>query len=391
MEALVAMGHEVTVLTGYPNYPGGKIYPGYRIRPWQREEINGVSVVRVPLYPSHDSGAVKRVLNYMSYAICASLLGPFLVRRPDVVHAYLSPLTAAFPAWLISRLYRAPLSCEVQDIWPESLAATGMLNNRRILSAIGWVAKWVYRRAASIRVISQGFRENLVSKGVDSEKIKVIPNWVDFDKYEPQEHSPELARELGLDNGFTVMFAGNMGPAQDLENVLEAAALLRDTPQIRFAMVGDGISFESLKKRAVELDLPNVKFLGRYPGEEMSRLYALADVLLVHLRDTTLFRITIPHKIYGYMASGTPVLAAVEGDVADVVRDYGAGMACAAGDPQALAETVRAFARMSPDERQKMADSGQQATRERHALTHVVEELVIAMRDISSDHDSEGV
>jgi glycosyltransferase involved in cell wall biosynthesis len=315
-----AAGHELTVLTGFPNYPMGKLYPGYRMRWWQRETIEGVPVIRVPLYPEHSRSAWRRVLNYLSFGLSAAVIGPWLVPQFDVVHFYHPPLTSALPAWTLSRLFRKPLTCEIQDMWPETLAATHMLNHARALAFVGWCAKQVYRRAAAIRVISQGFRDNLIQKGVPPEKIHVISNWVDADFYRPQAPDLAMMEKLGLAGHFNVMFAGTMGLAQGLETVLDAAALLTDLPRLQFVFVGDGADSDRLQQSARERGLANVKFLGRYPGDQMPALYAMADVLLIHLRDDPLFRITIPHKVFTYMAGAKPILAALEGDPAEVVR-----------------------------------------------------------------------
>jgi glycosyltransferase involved in cell wall biosynthesis len=357
-EMLQAQGHSVTVLTGFPNYPSGKVYPGYRIRLWRKEQLNGISVVRVALYPNHGSSPVKRALNFLSFAFSLFFLGPWLVPRSDVVHLYLPPLTIGMAGWLISRLHGAALTCEIQDMWPETLKATGMVNSDRVLRWIGWAADWLYWRCRSIRVISPGFRRNLLAKGVPSEKIHVIPNWVDTDFYKPMAANPELAKSLGLAGRFNVLFAGVIGRAQGLDVVLDAASLLQDDPNIQFVFIGDGLEMPRLQKAASERGIENVKFLGRFPEIKMAGLLALADVLFVHLRDDPLFRITIPHKIYTYMASAKPILAAMEGDVADAVRTAGAGLTCPADNPQALAETVRAFLRLSPAERQTMAENG---------------------------------
>lgn len=374
-ESLTEMGHDVTVLTGFPNYPSGKLYPGFRLAAWRREVVNGVSVVRVPLYPSHDASAIRRIINYASFALSASLLGPLLIRRPHVVHVLLNPLTAIWPAWVISRLFRVPLTCEVQDIWPETLAATGMIQNRWALALVGAFANWSYRRASAIRVISRGFFSNLQSKGVHADTLHIIPNSVDVPDSESISPDPDLAQQLSLTGRFTVMFAGNMGPAQDLANVLEAAALLRKFPQVQIALVGDGVDLQRLRQIKRERSLSNVHFLGRYPVDKMPHLYALADVLLVHLRDDPLFRITIPHKTYSYMASGKPVLAAVEGDVADTIERSGAGIACRAGHPKALADAILHLYSMSPDQRRVMADNGRYAVRNSFSRETVVGQL----------------
>ncbi len=330
-QSFQAAGHEVTVLTAFPNYPIGKLYPGYRMRTWQRETIDGVSVIRVPLYPDHGRSKVRRAMNYLTFAVSASFLGRCLAPRVDVIHAYCPPVTIGWPAWLLSRSFGVPFTMEIQDLWPETLEATGMLRGRRILTWIGRFANWVYRRAAAIRVISPGVRANLIGKGVPAHKVHVISNWVDTEVYRPTEPSARLAGEAGLAGRFNVMYAGNIGLAQGMDTVLDAAAAVADLAEVQFVLVGDGADLERIKRCVRDRGLANVIFLGQRATDEMPAFYALADVLLVPLRDDPLFRITIPHKVFAYMASGKPILAAVNGNAADTVRSSGAGLTCAPG------------------------------------------------------------
>lgn len=360
-ETLQELGHEVTVLTGFPNWPSGTLYPGYRLRLWQREVQNGVQIIRVPLFPDHSRSAFRRTLNFLSFALSATMLGPWLARRPDVIHLIHPPITAGLPALVLSLLWRVPFTMEIQDMWPENLRATGMVRNEGVLRCVGAFAKLVYWRCCTIRVISPGFRKNLLEKGVPNSKVGVISNWVDTDIYRPIPPDRELAQKLGLHGCFTVMYAGTIGLAQGLDVVLGAAALLRDLQQVQFVLVGDGVEAGTLSRVASERHLDNVKFVGRYPGEQMPGLYALADVLLVHLRDDPLFRITIPHKVFTYLASGKPVLVAGEGDVADLVESTAAGLTCRPSDARALARTVRSFHEMSDESRRAMGENGRRA------------------------------
>ena len=342
---------------------------------WQKEIINGVPVIRVPLYADHSRSGWKRILNFASFALVASLLGPWLAGRPDVIHVYHPPGTIGLPAWFLSRLWRVPFTYEIQDMWPETLRATGMVNSERILAVMGSFAKWTYARAAAIRVISPGFRANLLGKGVPAAKIHVISNWIDTDTNCPVKPDQELAQRLGLTGRFNVMFAGTIGLAQGLESVLECASLLQDLPDVQFVLVGDGVALPQLQETARLRDLRSVRFLGRYPSDAMPGIYALADVLLIHLRDDPLFRITIPHKVYDYLASGRPILAAVAGDVADVVLSAQAGLACLPGNPQEMADAVRHFYCMPLADRQIMGDNGRRAACELYTRENLVSEL----------------
>jgi glycosyltransferase involved in cell wall biosynthesis len=374
-QTLQAKAHDVTVLTGFPNYPSGELYPGYRLRLYQRETLAGVPVIRVPLYLDHSLSSFKRVLNYISFALSSSVLGFWLMPRPDVIFVYHPPLTIGLPAWILSRLWRVQFVYQIQDMWPETLIATGMIKSRHLLSMTGRFARWVYSKAHSILAISPGFRQNLIDKGISAEKVRVISNWIEDDVSEKNEPDTQLAQELGLAGRFNIMFAGNIGEAQGLETVLEAAKLLEGLTEIQFVFIGDGIALPRLKKTATTQLISNVCFLGRFPHDAMPGLYALADVLVVHLRDDPLFRITIPHKILSYMGSGKPILAALAGDGADLVTASGAGLACPPGDAQALAAAVRSFLAMSANERRAMGEQGMHMANTQYCRWTLVTEI----------------
>jgi glycosyltransferase involved in cell wall biosynthesis len=380
--ALQAKGHTVTAVTGFPNYPSGKIYPGYRLQWRQWETMNGVRVLRVPLYPDHSYSSVKRILNYASFALSASTLGAALCGPADVMWVYHPPLTVGIPAWWIGLLRRIPFVYEVQDLWPETLAATGMF---RLAVAASWMnrlAQFVYRRAAAITVISPGFKRNLIAKGVPAEKIHVIPNWADEELYRPVARDENLAFESGLANRFNIMFAGNIGAAQALETVLEAAELLRDLPRAQFVLIGDGVSVKTLRQATQERGLSNVRWIDRQPAERMSHWFALADVMLVHLKRDPLFEITIPSKTMAYLACGRPILCAVAGDTADLVRSVGAGITCAPQDPAALAQAVRDLYAMSCEQREAMGEAGRRAFLENYTQAVLVNRYEALFKDV---------
>jgi len=374
-QTLLARGHDVTVLTGFPNYPSGKLYPGYCVRLRQREVLDGVPVVRVPLYPEHSRSGAGRVLNYVSFALSSALLGPWLTKRPDVIFVYHPPLTIGLTAVLLSRLWRVPFVYQIQDMWPESLRASGMLNSERILGWVDSFAHAVYQWAAAICAISRGFRANLIAKGVPLEKIHEVSNWVDPGVYQPVARDTDLAARLGTKNKFNIMFAGNVGVGQGLDTLVEAATVLQDLHDVQFVIVGDGVTLPGLKKAVETRHLDNIRFLGHHAPQEMPAIYTLADVLLIHLKDDPLLRTTIPHKTFAYMGSGKPVLAAVAGDAADVITEAGAGLTCPPGNPLALALKVREFVGMSADQRQTMAMNGLKAIHSRYSKKALVGEI----------------
>lgn len=338
---LVGRGHEVEVLTGFPNYPGGKVYPGYRIRAFQREVIEGIPVTRVPLYPSHDRSSLGRIANYASFAFSSALAALLTMKKPDVVYVYHPPATIGLAAVTISFLRKVPFVYDVQDLWPDTLAATGMIRNKNVLSVIGWWCRAVYASAARVVVLSTGFKERLVQRGVPANKVEVIYNWADNDMESAREPDQELARELGAEGKFNVVFAGTMGKAQGLDAVLGAAELLAGKKYpIRFVFVGGGIDVERLKTEVEARHLMNVVFLPRLPLAEIGTVLDAADVLLVHLKDDPLFAITVPSKTQAYMAAGKPILMAVRGDAANLVSEAAAGIVCPPENPPEIADAV---------------------------------------------------
>jgi glycosyltransferase involved in cell wall biosynthesis len=352
---LVRRGHQVEVLTGFPNYPGGKLYPGYRVRLWQRECIDGIAVLRVPLYPSHGRSVLGRIANYMSFAFSAAL-GSAFVARPDLVYVYHPPATIGLAALAAKMFYRIPIVYDIQDLWPDSVATSGMMGNRRILQMLHRWCQLIYRKSERIVVLSPGFKATLMERGVAEEKIEVIYNWSDERALGASDGPPVV---LGAPGEFTVLFAGTMGVAQALDTVLDAARLCMDAvPRARFVLIGGGIDRKRLERRAAELELTNLCFLPRQPGSEIGRYLSAADVLLVHLRKDPLYLITIPSKTQAYLAAGKPILMAVEGDAAALVQRSGAGFTCEPGSPERLAEAVAEMASFSAERLDEMGQAG---------------------------------
>lgn len=363
---LMRHGYDVDVVTGFPNYPGGKLYDGYRVRAFQREEINGIHVLRVPLYPSHDGSGFRRVLNYVSFALSASL-AVLVVRRPDVAYVYHPPATVGFPAVVLKLFKGVPYVYDIQDLWPDTLAATGMLNNESALRLVGALMDRVYKGAERIVVLSDGFRKVLSQRAVAERRIEVIPNWAHEDQMD-LTLAPSRANELGFEGKFTVTFAGNLGKGQALETVLAAAKLLLHEDRVRFLLVGGGVELENLKRMAIENQLTNVEFMARRPPSEIGEILALSDALLVHLRDDPLFSITIPSKTQAYLLAGRPIVMGVRGDAAEIVKEAGAGVCFEPENASALVQAVLGL--MSKDRLtlQAMGTAGLQYYRERMSL-----------------------
>lgn len=346
-------GFDVEVVTGFPNYPGGKVYPGYRIKFFQKEIVDGVSVIRLPLYPSHSRSKIGRVVNYLSYALSILVYGLFFAKRPSVIYAYHPPLTVGISASIISRIRRLPFVYDIQDLWPDTLKATGMVGNRGVLRLVSSFCDFVYGSATAIAVLSPGFKKRLVLKGVPEQKLSVIYNWCD----EGALSGAKLAQDLPgcLQSGFSLLFAGNIGNAQGLEAVLEAASILEKRQcRAQIVLLGDGIALDGLKAEARSKELANVHFLPKVSMAEVGAYLQAASALLIHLRDDELFEITIPSKTQAYMAAGKPLLMAVKGDAADLVEWADCGICTQPENPIALADSIEAMSLMSDLELNQM-------------------------------------
>jgi len=345
-------GNQVEVITGFPNYPGGKIYEGYKLSLYKREEIDGVIIHRVPLYPSHDGSAIKRIWNYVSFFITSFICGLFKVTKPDVIYSYHPPLTTALSAMSLSLFKRRPFVVDIQDLWPDTLAATGMLNNKKILGVVGWVCKLVYSRASRIIVLSDGFKKILQERGVPSSKVEVVYNWCD----EQALRNPDPC-ELSLPNNGkrNLVFAGNLGNAQGLPAIINAAELLeRKNVPVNFVLIGDGISKADSLQYVQDNDLKSVFFLPRVPMNQVGSLLRSADMLLVHLTDDPLFSITIPSRTQACMAVGKPIVMGVAGDAARIVESAECGVICIPNSAKSLAMGVEKLVSKPDQELQAM-------------------------------------
>jgi len=381
---LVRQGFEVEVVTGFPNYPGGKIYPGYRIKLLQRELIDGVQITRVPLYPNHDQSAIKRVLNYVSFAASSLLYGLFMAKRADVIYAYHPPLTVGITASLVRLIRRIPVVYDIQDMWPDTLRATGMINNLRALKTVELVCQWVYRRVDHIVVLSPGFKHLLLQGGVPEAKVEVIYNWADEAALVTPQGS--LPKDFPGPENFRILFAGNMGKAQALDAVLDAAAVLQARKsRVCFVLLGGGVDVERLKRRALDQQLCNVIFMPPVPMSKVGTLLNAADALIVHLRKDPLFEITIPSKTQAYMAVGKPLLMAVNGDAADLVVHSGCGVVADSEDVEALVTAVEKLSGLTADELRDMGMKAQAYYQKHLALKVGVARFADAFKRLSTN------
>lgn len=341
--ALSADGHTVEVVTAYPNYPEGVLQPGWRQRWHHSEERGGILVHRTPVYVSHDNRAWRRMANYVSFALSATYASVRRLRHVDVIWVHGTPALPALPAMIMRRLFGIPFVLHIQDLWPDTVFASGMLPGPLERMARGPLALFCslsYSSAAVVGVITPGMRATLVDRGVPGAKVMDIPNWADERIFHPAADGSDRHR-LGLPEGFVAMYAGAIGEVQGLDTLIQAARLLREDEGIHIAVVGDGVAKGGLRVLAGELGLRNVTFVEPQPLEQMSDVLASADVQIVCLKDLPLYRITLPSKIQATLAAGRPVIVSAGGDAGALVERAGAGISCEPGDAEELAAAIR--------------------------------------------------
>lgn len=359
--ALVARGHSVSVVTGFPNYPYGRIYPGYRVS-WRASEVrDGVQVTRVPLYPSHEARAVRRMLSYLSFAVSAAVLGWSRLRRADVVLVYSTPATVVLPALLVRWTARVPYVLLVQDLWPETVTASGFLpaSLRTVVEAVLHpFCDLAYRFASAIAVTSPGMSDRILARRVSRLAPVLVTNWADESIFGQREPRPEVVGSLGPWRPFTAMYAGSLGEVQGVEVLIEAAELLRDRDDVELVVVGTGVLEAELRRSVADRGLDNIRFLGQQPLDVMPDLLQRSDVQIVTLKDLPLFRLTLPSRIQVALAMGRPVVGAVAGDAADLLTAAGAGFVVPPGDAAALARAVQRLADLPAEQRAELGRRG---------------------------------
>ena len=365
---LAAEGHEVSVLTGIPNYPSGVLASGYRLVPFMRERREGLLVRRVFELPYHGTSASGRMLNYGSFMVSGALAGS-VIARPDAVYVWHPPLNVGVIASLLTVWRGVPFVYDVQDIWPDSALMSGMLTEGRTAALLRRVETWTYGHAAHILVVTDGAKGNLVAKGVPASKVSVLPHWADPSCFVPSNDAERSwARGfLGRDGRFIVTFAGNLGLLQGLDVLLDAAKRTLSSPRIAFRIVGDGADRQRLEQKATQLGLTNVQFLGARPSTDMPAVFAESDALLVQLRGGPLSDLIVPSKTQAYLAAGRPIIAAINGPAAMIVSEAGAGVVVPADDPDRLAAAVEELSHSSPQRLSDMGNRGR-AYAEQHFL-----------------------
>ncbi len=352
----IGMGHEVTVLTCAPNFPQGRLFPGYRNRWRQVETMSGIRVVRVKTFIAANEGMVFRTLDFLSFMVSAFVAGLF-ERRPDVIAATSPQFFAAVGGWALAACRGVPFVFELGDLWPASIVAVGAMKRGVLTGMMEKLELFLYRRARAVVALTPSFKTNLVGRGIAGGKIAVVLNGVDLPRYAPRPRDEALAAEWGLEDRFTVGYVGTHGMAHALENVLDAAGRLGASDRLRFVFAGAGAARQSLVAEARRRELGNVVFIPPQPKSRMPSIWSLCDVALIHLKDSAVFAEVIPSKIFEAMAMGRPLLvAAPAGEASRIVEREGAGIAVPAEDPKALADAVQ---RLMDDDalRRRLADA----------------------------------
>lgn len=356
-KAMQRSGFITEVLTGVPNYPTGQVMTGHRAIEVATEAIQGLTVHRTPLFPSHDASAAGRILNYVSWMTSAATAGLRHFRRADVSLVYSSPATAAFPAMVARRLLRVPYVLLIQDVWPDSIFSSGFLTGP-LRKPVEWLlhryVERTYRRASHIAVISPGMANLLQTRGVPATKLTVVYNWVGESDDRP--HPPGALRaQLGLsEDDFLIMYAGNHGAAQALDAVLEGIAIVPESEHCHLVLVGGGVEKPRLQRIAERVAPERVHFLDPQPRDVVRQLTADADAQLVALADKPLFSVTIPSKLQAVMSEGCPILAVASGDVTRIVDEARAGLCASPGKPMEIADAVTKLRRMDRAELRAM-------------------------------------
>ncbi|MDA7842340.1 glycosyltransferase family 4 protein [Porticoccus sp.] len=377
---LAEKGHHLVVLTGKPNYPEGEVYPGYQKYGIQHEMMGDIQIIRVPLRPRKSANASSLILNYLSFVWSGLIYFPFLVKNKqfdEILVFAPSPITSAIPAILLKYIKRVHLSIWVQDLWPESLYATGFIKNKIVLKSVSFLVKFIYAAADTLLVQSKAFIKP-VSTLSNKDKIVYFPNAMNNIEQVNYESSNLLSPYLEdcLDKYFSFVFAGNIGKAQSIETLISAAQQLSNFPNIRILVVGSGSMLDWAKNEVQNRALKNIVFTGSFPIEVMPPIFAKAKALLVTLNSSEIFKYTIPSKVQAYMNAGRPIIASINGETARVIQEAGAGLICPAEDHKALAARIVQFYNMSESERDIIGNNSKRYFLENYEMHQQCEKLI---------------
>ena len=359
---LIKKGHDVSILTGKPNYPSGEIFSDFAKNPELFSNFEGAHVYRVPII-SRGTNAFKLLLNYLSFVIAGSLLGPWMLRRfkPDLIFVYEpSPVTVGIPSVIIGKLKKAPVIFWALDLWPETLQAVGGIRSKSLLWAIEKVVRFIYNNCALVLGQSKSFVKSIRTHCDYPERVQYFPSWAEklpnFRDIAGQKFAPEIKRN---DDNFNILFAGNIADAQDMPAIIDAAELLRDNKSIRWIIVGDGRRFEWLKSEVRNRKLnKNFMILGRFPLDRMPSFFAHADALLVSLKKDPVFSMTIPAKLQTYLMTGIPILGMLDGEGSNIIEESNSGLCCPASDHISLATAIKKMSMLPKKDKDQLGKNG---------------------------------
>lgn len=357
----IKWGHQVTVITSAPNFPEGKVYPGYKNRWYHVEHMDGIKVVRVKTFISANKGILLRIIDFVTFMF-SSIVAGFFQKKPDVVMATSPQFFAAVGGWVISFFKVKPFIFELGDLWPASIIAVGVMKDNFVLKIMEKLELFLYRKSTVVISLTNAFREDLIRRGIDKNKIHVIINGVDLSRYSPRKKDEKLLKNLGLENKFVIGYIGTHGMAHALEKVLDAAEILIADNEIRFLFVGSGAAKESLVVEAKKRGLKNIIFFPPQPKEKMPEFLSLLDVDLIHLKNDLVFTTVIPSKIFEAMGMGLPILLAgpKSSEASKVVEENGAGLCILSEDPEVLTESILNL-KNNNELRKKIADASYKA------------------------------
>ena len=384
--SLKLKNHDVTILTGMPSYPNRKHFKGYRVFYPMTEDYQGIKVIRTPLMSRGQGQNWRLLLNYVSFALSASITGLLRIRgKYDRIFVFqLSPITSALPAIVLSKLKNVPVYLWVQDLWPDSLRATGVIKSPKMLNLVGKLVKFIYRHSDHIFLPSNSAIASVQQFGVPLAKVSYLPNWAE-DIYKPCPLNTLNVNKYNLPTGFKIMFAGNIAVSQSFSTLIKAAEILKDQQDIYWIIAGDGREAEWVKKEVALRQLSkNFYFLGRKPMDEMPGLFALADCLLVSLTADPIFDLTIPSKLQSYLASAKPILASINGEGARIVNEAKAGLVSPAEDAEMLSKNILSLKNLSPEERQIMGNNGREYYLSHFDREKLVNKIVSLMQSQNS-------
>jgi len=337
----VSWGHKVTVITTTPNFPTGKVFEGYNNDWLQQENVEGIQVVRVKTYIAANEGFLHRVIDFISFMLMGSIAGIF-TKKPDVIVATSPQFFTAVAGWIVSVVKMKPFIFELSDLWPSNIAALGVVKSRVLFNLLTSLELFLYRKSKKIVALTSAFKLNLIKRGISPNKISVILNGGEIKLFQPKQKSKKLLDEWKLNNKFIVAYIGTMGMAHGLENVLNAAKLLKKELNIHFVLIGAGADFNKLKKVSIEQKLQNVSIFPQLPKRNMPDVISSCDLALVHLRNLSDFKTVIPSKLFEAMAMGKPqLLVAPIGEAKNIIEMTGSGVWVPPENPQQFSETIK--------------------------------------------------